>query len=378
MRIGILTLPLHTNYGGILQAYALQQVLQGMGHEAVVIDEEKQFHFSLKRRIEMYVKGKVKRLLQGKNAIIYSPEYYKQLWAARTKHTGRFITEHITRRVVANVTEISEGDFDAFVVGSDQIWRARYAQSFPGIGNAFLLFTRGWNVKRISYAASFGTDKWEYNKPDTANCAMMAWMFNAISVREASGVTLCRENLGVDATLVVDPTLLLNAKDYCKLIKEDTPKSHGNLMCYVLDKGLETDNILSAIAQKTLLKPFHSNSQTENQKLSLEERIQPPVEQWLRGFHDADFVVTDSFHACIFSILFGKPFVVIGNKSRGMARFESLLQIFGIEERLVYSLDDYKQREEALLRPIDYERVYRIREEKRGEATDFLKRALIP
>ena len=378
MRIGILTLPLHTNYGGILQAYALQQVLQGMGHEAVVIDEEKQFHFSLKRRIEMYVKGKVKRLLQGKNAIIYSPEYYKQLWAARTKHTGRFITEHITRRVVANVTEISEEDFDAFVVGSDQIWRARYAQSFPGIGNAFLLFTRGWNVKRISYAASFGTDKWEYNKPDTADCAMMAWMFNAISVREASGVTLCRENLGVDATLVVDPTLLLNAKDYRKLIKEDTPKSHGNLMCYVLDKGLETDNILSAIAQKTLLKPFHSNSQTENQKLSLEERIQPPVEQWLRGFHDADFVVTDSFHACIFSILFGKPFVVIGNKSRGMARFESLLQMFGIEERLVYSLDDYKQREEALLRPIDYERVYRILEEKRGEATDFLKRALIP
>ena len=378
MRIGILTLPLHTNYGGILQAYALQQVLRGMGHEAVVIDEEKQFHFSLKRRIEMYVKGKVKRLLQGKNAIIYSPEYYKQLWAARTKHTGRFITEHITRRVVANVTEISEGDFDAFVVGSDQIWRARYAQSFPGIGNSFLLFTRGWDVKRISYAASFGTDKWEYNKPDTADCAMMAWMFNAISVREASGVTLCRENLGVDATLVVDPTLLLNAKDYRKLIKEDTPKSHGNLMCYVLDKGLETDNILSAIAQKTLLKPFHSNSQTENQKLSLEERIQPPVEQWLRGFHDADFVITDSFHACIFAILFGKPFIVVGNESRGMARFESLLQMFGIEERLVSSFEDYKQREEALLRPIDYERVYRILEEKRGEATDFLKRALEP
>ena len=378
MRIGILTLPLHTNYGGILQAYALQQVLLGMGHEAVVIDEEKQFHFSLKRRIEMYVKGKVKRLLQGKDAIIYSPEYYKQLWAARTKHTGQFIAEHITRRTVADVSDISERDFDAFVVGSDQIWRARYAQSFPGIGNAFLLFTRGWKVKRISYAASFGTDNWEYNKADTADCALMVWTFDAISVREASGVTLCREHLGVDATLVVDPTLLLNADDYIKLIKKDTPRSSGNLMCYVLDKGADADNILSAIAQKKSLKAFHSNSQTENHKLSLEERIQPPVEQWLQGFYDADFVVTDSFHACIFSILFGKPFVVIGNKSRGMARFESLLQMFGIEERLVYSLDDYKQREEALLRPIDYERVYRILEEKRGEATDFLKRALIP
>ena len=378
MKIGILTLPLHTNYGGILQAYALQQVLLGMGHEAVVIDEEKQFHFPLKRRIVMYIKGKVKRLLQGKNAIIYSPEYYKQLWKARTKHTSQFIAEHITRRAVADVSEITEGEFDAFIVGSDQIWRARYAQSFPGIGNAFLLFTRGWNVKRISYAASFGTDDWEYNKSDTADCALMAWTFDAISVREASGVTLCREYLGVEATHVVDPTLLLNARDYAKLIKEDTPRSAGNLMCYVLDKGADADNILSAIAQKRVLKPFHSNSQTENQKLSLEERIQPPVEQWLRGFYDADFVVTDSFHACIFSILFGKPFVVIGNKSRGMARFESLLQMFGIGDRLVYSFDDYKQREEALLRPIDYERVYHILEEKRDKAADFLKRALNP
>ena len=115
MRIGILTLPLHTNYGGILQAYALQQVLRGMGYEVVVIDEEKQFRFSLKRRIEMYVKGKIKRLLKGKDAIIYSPEYYKRLWEALTKHTGQFVNEHIARRVVADVVEIVADDFDAFV-----------------------------------------------------------------------------------------------------------------------------------------------------------------------------------------------------------------------------------------------------------------------
>ena len=219
MKIGILTLPLHTNYGGILQAYALQQVLQGMGHEAMVLDEEKQFHFSLKRRIEMYVKGKVKRLLQGKNAIIYSPEYYKQLWAARTRYTGQFVSEHIVRRVVKDVSEISEGEFDAFVVGSDQIWRARYAQPFPGVGNAFLLFSKGWDIKRISYAASFGTDNWEYNKSDTVNCSMMAQAFDAISVREASGIMLCREYLGVDAQQNIDPTLLLDADDYVKLVK---------------------------------------------------------------------------------------------------------------------------------------------------------------
>lgn len=376
MKIAILTLPLHTNYGGILQAYALQQVLQGMGHEVVVIDEKKQFHFSLKRRMEMYIKGKVKRLLQGKNAIIYSPKYYKQLWAARTKYTSEFIAEHIVRKVVADISEIMEGEFDAFVVGSDQIWRARYAKLFPGVRNAFLLFTKGWNVKRISYAPSFGTDKWEYDKSDTAVCAMMAQMFDAVSVRETSGVELCKDYLNVDATHVVDPTLLLDATDYGKLVKEDTPKGQGNLMCYVLDKGADVENILSDIVQKSSLNPFYANSQTENQKLTLEERIQPSVEQWLQGFSDAELVVTDSFHACIFAILNRKPFVVVGNKSRGVARLESLLKMFGLEERLVYSYEDYSQRETSLRCPIDYEQVARILEEKRSEAIGFLQKAL--
>lgn len=376
MKIGILTLPLHTNYGGILQAYALQQVLQGMGHEAMVLDEEKQFHFSLKRRIEMYVKGKVKRLLQGKNAIIYSPEYYKQLWAARTRYTGQFVSEHIVRRVVKDVSEISEGEFDAFVVGSDQIWRARYAQPFPGVGNAFLLFSKGWNIKRISYAASFGTDHWEYNKSDTVNSSMMAQAFDAISVREASGIMLCREYLGVDAQQNIDPTLLLDMDDYVKLIKRNTPQSPGTLMCYALDQGKEVEDIVSCIAKEKMLTPFYANSQTENHRLTLEERVQPPVEQWLQGFRDAEFVVTDSFHACIFSILFKKTFVVIGNTSRGMTRFESLLQMFGLEQRLVSSYEAYKKKEDVLLRPIDYAPISRILAEKRDVAINFLQATL--
>lgn len=376
MRIGILTLPLHTNYGGILQAYALQRVLQGMGHEVVVIDEEKQFRFSLKRRIEMYVKGKLKRLLLGKDAIIYSPEYYKLLWEARTKYTGQFVAEHIARRGVSNISEITEGEFDAFVVGSDQIWRERYAKLFPGVRNAFLQFTEGWNVRRISYAASFGTDKWEYNKSDTVTCSVMVQRFDAVSVREASGVELCRDKLSVEATHVVDPTLLLDSTDYIKLIKTDTSRSQGDLMCYLLDQSTDSSKIVSSIAEAKALKPFSTNTQTENQQLSLEERIQPPIEEWLQGFRDAEFVVTDSFHACIFSILFAKPFVVIGNKSRGMARFESLLQVFGLTDRLVCSHEDYLSRRETLLKSIDYEQVSRILDEKRSEALEFLGEAL--
>lgn len=376
MKIGILTLPLHTNYGGILQAYALQHVLQGMGHEVCVIDEEKRFEYSLKRRVEMFVKGVVKRCLKGKDAIIYSPEYYKKLWEARTLHTGRFVGEHICRKMVGGVAELGEHDFDAFVVGSDQIWRARYAKQFPGVENSFLLFTRGWEVKRIAYAASFGTDEWEYSEAETASCSSMARLFDAISVREVSGVRLCKEHLGVEAMHVVDPTLLLDAGDYTQLVGKDVSASQGNMMCYVLDRNAEKDAMIDDIARRKQLQPFYANARTEDCNASLEERIQPPVEQWLQGFRDAEFVVTDSFHACIFSMLYKKPFIAIGNKSRGMTRFESLLRMFGLEERMVLSYDDYKQRKEAFLCPIDYERVSRVIEEKRKEAMRFLSEAL--
>ncbi len=377
MRIGILSLPLGTNYGGILQSYALQHILQGMGHEVYVIDEDKQFEYPLRRRVEMFVKGTIKRCLLGKNAIIYSPEYYKRLWAARTMHTGRFVCEHIDRKMVRSVTEIGEHDFDAFIVGSDQIWRARYARPFPGVENSFLKFTEGWNVKRLAYAASFGTDEWEYNKAETENVAAMARMFDAISVREVSGVRLCQEYLGTEALCMIDPTLLLNAEDYTRLLGEDTPSSPGNMMCYVLDRNEEKDALVNDIANKKGLQSFQTNSRTEDYKATLQERIQPPVEQWLQGFRDAEFVVTDSFHACIFSILYRKPFVVIGNKSRGMTRFESLLWMFGLEERLITSYEDYKLKEEKLLGPIDYEPIYRILADKREDAFRFLSEFLL-
>lgn len=376
MKIGILSLPLGTNYGGILQSYALQHVLQNMGHEVYVIDEDKQFEYSLKRRVEMFVKGTIKRCLLGKNAIIYSPEYYKKLWAARTIHTGRFVSEHIDRKMVCSVKEISAQDFDAFVVGSDQIWRARYARPFPGAEHSFLKFTEGWNVKRIAYAASFGTDEWGYNEAETASVAAMARTFDTISVRETSGIRLCQEHLGVEAVCMIDPTLLLNTEDYTRLIGEDTPASPGNMMCYVLDRNDEKDALVNDIAQEKRLQPFHTNSRTEDYKARLEERIQPPVEQWLQGFRDAEFVITDSFHACIFSILYRKPFVVIGNKSRGMTRFKSLLQLFGLEGRLVTSYEEYKQMEETLLCPIDYESVSHILADKREEALRFLSESL--
>ncbi len=171
---------------------------------------------------------------------------------------------------------------------------------------------------------------------------------------------------------VLDPTMLLDADDYRKLYLEvHTPRSDGRLMTYILDDAPETQHLVQYVSKQLGLKVFSTNSRYEDSAAPLRERIQPPVEQWLRGFNDAEYVVTDSFHACVFSILFRKQFVVVANSLRGNARIDSLLSMFGLEDRKVDAA--------ALTLPeksINYDAVYAKLSKLRQESLEFLKRAL--
>ena len=347
MRIGILTLPLHTNYGGILQAYALQTVLERMGHEVCLIEKKrKPFRLPLWKAPLVYGKRVLKNLAGHPYPIFYEQKVNREEPITR-QNTDQFINRYIKRRIVDDFSELKESDFDAIVVGSDQIWRPKY---FNGnIEDAYLKFAEGWNIKRIAYAASFGTDEWEYTAAQTKECARLLKQFDAVSVREASGVDLCRKHFGVEARHVLDPTMLLSAEDYIRLFEAaGTPQSTGRLLCYILDETPEKTAWINQIAKERNLVPFRINSKVEDRTAPIAERIQPPVEQWLRGFHDAEFVVTDSFHACVFSILFHKPFIVMGNKGRGLSRFTSLLGTFGLEDRLISTTTETKSFETAI------------------------------
>lgn len=337
MKIGILTLPLHTNYGGILQAYALQTVLERMGHEVVVFDKIlPEPSLPLWKCPFVYSKRLVNKLLGRKDNIVFLEQYVSKIKPIIQQNTNKFIKIYIHRVSFKTFAKIPNADtFNAIIVGSDQVWRPIYFGE-DHVDDAFLAFARGWNIKRIAYAASFGVDKWEYSPLQTETCKALLHNFDAISVREESGVKLCRECLECKAQLVLDPTMLLDKSDYVKIIKtSNVPKSKGNLLVYILDETLDKTALIKNIADKYNLKPFRVGSNTENIHAPLNERIQPPVEEWLRGFYDAEFVITDSFHACVFAILFEKQFVVIGNKKRGMSRFISLLSQFGLENRLI-------------------------------------------
>lgn len=340
MRIAILTQPLGFNYGGILQNFALQTVLLRMGHEVITLDP-KRYKLSWWQHFLHIVRQMVSRyLLRRYNKSILSKWRTDNKVRKLGANTFRFVDKYIRRKEYADLYhDVTSDEFEAYIVGSDQVWRPEYNPQLP---NKFLTFTRDWNVRRIAYAASFGISTWSADTSTTEKCRKGLRKFDLVTVREDSGVTLCNKLFGVQAQLVLDPTLLLTKEDYCSMLHlSKVPKSKGNLLVYILDYTDDKLKLIQRVTDDYHLIPFRVNSDYENYKADLSRRIQPPVEQWLRGFYDADYVVTDSYHACIFSIIFGKPFVVYANSGRGMTRFNSLLGQLFLQNNLVLSSDEF-------------------------------------
>lgn len=344
MKIAILTLRLHTNYGGILQAYALQKVLRDMGHDVITLQRSShERHLSILMPL-VYIKRLVMKCIGKYDRPILTEQNIRRHDDIVCKYTRKFITKYLRVKAVDSIKDINNLLLDAIVVGSDQIWRKPY---FTGdwntiMPNAFLKFAQKQQIKRIAYAASFGIDNImaEYTPQEITECALNARLFDAISVREASGVEINRSMFGLNATHVVDPTLLLEKEDYVTLVNNaDIPKSDGNLLCYFIDNSEFKNKIAEEVALKRNLRPFHWSVMYDVSSDLSNLRQQPPIEQWIRGFMDAEAVITDSFHACVFSYIFNKPFIVIGNAARGLTRIKSLLNLMNMTGNLILESD---------------------------------------
>lgn len=377
MKIGILTQPLQANYGGLLQNYALQQVLLRSGHEVETIDWIPS-NKSLRSRLYR-IKWTILPFLFPKKfpKLRYQPTDEER--KVIQQHTNHFISTYIhhTNTIMFRDGfnhQTKVGNYDAYVVGSDQCWRPRY-NAF--LSSMFLDFVKDEKAKRIAYAASFGTDQWEFTQEMTSICAPLAQKFDFVSVREDSGVKLCKEHLGVNAVHVFDPTLLLTKEDYIHLIEaEKEPKAKGTLFNYILDPDTVKSAFINRVAKGRGLKSFQvlPKCQAETRTMDdiknhIEDCVFPGVATWLRAFMDAEMTIVDSFHGMVFSIIFNKPFWVIGNVNRGMSRFTSLLKVFHLEDRL---LDANHLKDVDINRFIDWASVNAILEQKRNECKNLL------
>lgn len=385
MKIGILTLPLHTNYGGLLQAFAVQKVLRDLGHEAVTLNIAYKSKVSLPMQLKYFITTFI-------GALIGRCKWNQINFPFNTLERNKLVLKHLflpfMKKVMTISPEVStyeeiraysmEQGFDAYVVGSDQVWRLEYC---PNIGWYFLDFLdEKSKAKRIAYSASFGVDNWMFNPVQTDVLVSLARKFSAISVRESSGVTLCKDYMKVNAVQLVDPTMMLTPNDYLKLIEldvENTTPTPGEIFCYILDDSDCKRNIISEIEQASNyvsykmtshinIPPYASASYTRT-------HAPKPVAQWLRAIYESQLVVTDSFHGVVFSILFHKPFIVLKNKERGIARIETLLNTFGLKDRMC-SCDSFNN--SLLFDNIEWQCVEAILIKQRQIACSFLKSAL--
>lgn len=305
MKVGILTLPYEPNYGWAVQLWALYTSIEKLGHNPVVIN----------RRWNTSQKGllyKTKRLL-----------YYKGI----CRRFSRFLDNeiiNITREIRDNDTMTKlAAELDAVVVGSDQVWRIENTRGANL--NYFLDFIPDNSTKRISYAASFGKDTWQGSLEETEQVSKLLSKFDSITVREDSGVTLCNDLFHVNAIHVADPTLLLTKEDYNSILSR--PQIKSQITTYILDSTDEKRNAIFNFSEisKVNVVPLYSPKRIT---------YYHSVYYWLENIRDAKYVIVDSFHGMVLSIVFRKNFAVLANAQRGLTRFTSLLSQLGLEDRL--------------------------------------------
>lgn len=369
MKLGILTQPLKDNYGGLLQAYALKTSLERLGHKIEIINRLRDT-VSLNYRLKQAIRDVIGRVPKFKPT-----ENQQDLISQNTRYFVQKYIKDISAPIYTSVgLKAIADEYDGFVVGSDQCWRPRYS---PQISNYFLDFVDDPDTICISYAASFGVDTWEFTAKQTASCKTNIHKFKAISVREKDGIKLCEKYLGVTAVHVLDPTMLLKRDDYQFLIDNENEKSSDEkLLHYVLDKNSEKEELINYVADSLGYKIFSAHQKCKpNPKtiINIEDCIYPKVTTWLNAFNQAEFVITDSFHGTVFSLLFNKPFLVIANESRGKSRFESLLQLVGLEGRLISKIEMFDKESVRCLPEIDWDSVNMIIEKERERSLNFLK-----
>jgi len=320
MKIGILTLPFDPNYGYILQTYALQKVLSQMGHEAVILNRcwnQSNNTFTYKAKRWLYYNVICRRIYLRYSKIPHSPLF----------RSSQILREYVVKE-----------RFDAIVVGSDQIWRIENTRGAEL--NFFLDFLEGIeNIKRIAYAASFGNETWAGSEEETKRISMLLSNFNGISVREMSGVRMCKEYFKANAECVLDPTLLIGPTGYDELSKGKFVQNQ--LVTYILDETEDKLQFINKVAKKkklTVKSLYHKTNY-----------YYESVESWVHSIKNASFVIVDSYHGMIFSIIFNKQFIVIANKKRGDTRFVNLLEMIGLRNRLIEDLN-----EQSILQSANY------------------------
>ena len=352
--VGILTFQWasNRNFGAGLQAYAHKTLINKI----------------LKNRNTQIIDfNPITITLKGKILIYFTAKNFK-------KYNKKFL--NLTKKIT-NLESLKRlnNKFNIFIIGSDQVWRGIWL--LESKEHYFFDFVND-DKKKIAYAASFGVDYWEGDEKLTEKIKPLIKRFDYISVREESGIDICKNTFGIDnAVCVLDPTLMISREDYQPILDDWQDKSHLKkkyIAHMLLDDTAELKKESQNIAD--YLKADINYIKGKSFKiLGKDITFYNKVSQWLTYLKDAELIITDSFHCTVFSLIFHKKFVVVANPVRGIARLETLLGKVGLEDRFFTDIKDVIK-SGILDKEIEYNEVDKKLEIHRKYSMDFLKKAL--
>ncbi len=355
--VGIYGLWYGNNYGSIITYFALSKIMEKMGKTYAMLRNP--------LGVEINIDG------------------------LRRSHPLKFGFSHYEITPACPLDRMYEHNdrFDAFLLGSDQMWN--YYLSKPYKQSYFFDFAADDKVK-VAYATSFGKEKYVGPPKEKAITQVNLKRFDGISVRDDFSKRICEEEFGVPAELVFDPVFLCDRKNYENLILEaENRLNEKYIFAYILDPNPEVGRALKNAAAKSGLNVyvvFNESSDKQKCKESLgtldDKKIryieEPTVQEWLWLYQNSEFVLTDSFHGTCFSVIFNRPFVVLKNNGRGGGRFTHLLGTLGLldymaetPQEMITKFDHFGVRHK-----IDYKKVYKRINPLIKHSYDWLEKSL--
>lgn len=343
MKIGLITFHHSSNYGAVLQSYATCRALKELGHEVEFIN------------VQQLEKKKIRHVAFIPKYLSFN-HFMKKYYPSETAY-------------ISDIDELRSKcfDYDCIMVGSDQVWNPNISLDMC---MAYFLDFGNNSVRRVSYASSFGVSEWPIEKKNLLESVSKALLrFNHLSVREFTGQQLLLSQFGLQSEVVVDPTMLHS--DY----KEITGcvKNNGHIICYLLNRTSDQYKASRFVSSKLNI-PMKLI--TNIYPICGFKYVYPPsIEKWIKYIGGAKFVITDSFHGLVFSLLYKRNFVVYAVENGRNSRLKDLLKLVGLEHLYFTNLKTL-QESNVFSQEIDYDKVDAIIKQKRKDSWDFLLQSL--